>query len=259
VRALTDHIQDTLEQLILRLEVDRVALVHAIDEIYSGELAVSSDTGKLEVARGMAGVIEHFARVDPARIELASLRIGRYQERLRALRIRDRAVRDMLPRQGRLIERARLVGLGLLGIVPALVGGAFHWAPYQASAAAGRATRDPTRVASYRLGVALVAFPLTYGLLMLGLSRGLGWDPPRVALAVAIAAVLGLFALFYFQWLSRQWQRIRLVFLRVAKRREVAGLRRERRAIIGMCEAARAEYAVAREDVPRPPETREPS
>jgi 1-acyl-sn-glycerol-3-phosphate acyltransferase len=245
VRSLTARVQLALENLILKLEVDRVALVHAIEEIYQSEPTGAADTSLLGRARDMAECVEHFARIDPQRVAVASERIGRYQEQLKELRIRDRTLHEMLPAEGRVRERVRLVCLGLLGILPALVGGAVHYLPYRATAAVSAATRDPTRVASYRIGAAVLIFPLVYLALALMLQRSLGWEGPRIVLALVLMAALGLHALVYFNWLARQWLRIRLVILKAANRRQVAALRRERRELIRMCETSMHEYRVA--------------
>src|SRR5262245_4569786 len=176
----------------------------------------------------MAECVEYFARTDPDRVALASARVARYQERLRELDIRDQTVREMLPPEGRSFERARLVLLGLLGLIPALAGGVLHYVPYRLSAAAGQAASDPTRVAAYRIAAAVVVFPLLYLSLGLWFVRGLEWPPQQVAAALAFLAALGLHALLYFNWLARQWQRIRLVVIAMSQRRLVAQLRRER-------------------------------
>jgi glycerol-3-phosphate O-acyltransferase / dihydroxyacetone phosphate acyltransferase len=245
VRALTAEIQLALERLILKLEVDRVALVHAIEEIYKDEVALAPGDSALDRARAMAECVEYFARTDPDRVALASARIERYQDRLSALRVRDHTVREMLPPEGRIRERVRLVLLGLLGLFPALAGGAIHYLPYRASAAAGGAAQDPTRVAAYRIAVGVVVFPLLYGALALWLARVIGWAAQQVAAALVLTAALGLHALLYFNWLTRQWQRIRLVLLAMSHRRLVARLRRDRRALIRMFETSLREYRAA--------------
>src|SRR5262245_40665770 len=164
VRALTEQFQFVLEKLIVNEpEVDRVALVAAVERLYAGE--VRSHTGggpNVGIARGMAEAIDFYARTDPDRIAHAWDRIRDYEQSLEALRIQDRTVREMLPAQGRIRERIRLVVLGLLGIVPALLGGLIHYVPYKLSGESGRLTRDPTRVAASRIAVAVVLFPLTY-------------------------------------------------------------------------------------------------
>ena len=247
VRALTAQIQVALEKLILKLEVDRVGLVHAIEEMYRDELADVPGANALGRAQAMAECVEYFARNDPRRVTIASVRIARYQERLKELHIRDETVREMLPAEGRIRERTRLVLLGLLGLLPALAAGLVHYLPYRLSAAAGGSKQDPTRVAAHRIAVAVVTFPLTYAALAAGLSRGLHWTAPRVVVALAVTAGLGLHALLYFNWLARQSQRIRLVLLKMSNRRQVAALRRERRSLIRMCDASMAEYQAAAE------------
>jgi amino acid transporter len=74
------------------------------------------------------------------------------------------------------------------------------------------------------LGVGVVVFPLTYGVLGLLLARGLGWPALNVVIALAVTAALGLHALVYFNWLARQSRRIRLAFLKASNRRQVAAL-----------------------------------
>jgi len=238
VRDLTARIQQSLEELILKLDVDRAGLVHAIEEIYRAEFATGDDG--LDRTRNLAQCVEHFARSDPDRVQRAWLRIRRYHERLKKLHIRDQTVRELLPSEGRVFERARLVVLGLLGVIPALIGGAIHYLPYRACAIIGR-TSDPTRVAAFRIGLAVVVFPLAYGLLAYLLWR-LGWSGLRIAIVLGVLAVLGLHALVYFNWLSRQGQRIRLLLFKISNRRLVARLRHERRSIVRMCETAMGEY-----------------
>jgi glycerol-3-phosphate O-acyltransferase/dihydroxyacetone phosphate acyltransferase len=245
VRALTARIQAALEKLILKIEVDRVALVHAIEELYRSESPQAPGDSALGRARDMAECVEYFTRTNPERVALASERIAGYQRRLEELHIRDQTVREMLPAEGRVRERTRLVMLGLLGLIPALVGGAVHYLPYRASAAAGGWAGDPTRIASYRIGVGVVVFPLTYGLLAVLLTRALGWPALNVVIALAVTAALGLHALVYFNWLARQSRRIRLAFLKASNRRQVAALRRERRSLIQMCESSMREHRAA--------------
>ena len=245
VRALTAEIQLAIERLILKLEVDRVGLVHAIEEIYADELTLAPGDSALDRARAMAECVEYFARTDPERVALASARVARYQERLKDLRVRDQTVREMLPPEGRSLERARLVVLGMLGLLPALAGGALHYLPYRLSAAAGNAARGPTKVAAYRIGVGVVVFPLLYLALGLWLARGLKWPPPQVAAGLGFLAALGIHALLYFNWLGRQWQRIRLLMVAMSHRRLVARLRRDRRALIRMFDASLREYRAA--------------
>ena len=250
VRALTERIQTVLEKLILKVEVDRVALVQAIDEIFRHEIGGKRDAADLGIARRMAECVEHFAHVDPERVRNAAARVRRYQDRLASLRLSDQTLREMLPAEGRIRERARLVALGVLGLVPALAGGLIHYLPYRVCAAAGRATRDPARVAAYRLGAGVVVFPLAYAALAAVLAGPLHRPPPYILAALAVSAALGLHALLYFNWLARQWQRIRLVLLKSSRRRLVARLRRERQAIIRLCETSMRDFLATTDPAP---------
>lgn len=248
VRALTDRIQGVLEKLILHVpELDRAALVAAVERLYREEAHAQEGKGRdFEVVRGIAEVVAFFARSDPDRVARGWQRVHRYERRLEALHIEDRTLREMLPRQGRIRERIRLIVLGLLGVGPALVGGLLHYVPYRLSAEAGRLTGDPTRIAAARIAVALVLFPLTYAAIAAGLSLGLGWSPRRVAAALGVLVVLGLHALVYFQWLAHQRQRIRLVLLKASHLRHIAELRQERRELIRLFEQTRRDFEAAR-------------
>jgi hypothetical protein len=246
VRALTEQLQSVLEKLIVNVpDVDQAALVAAIERIYLDEAHTESDAPHVGISRGMAECIEHFSRVDPDRIATAWYRVRRYEQELAALRVRDKAVREMLPAEGRTMERIRLLIVGLLGVGPALVGGLLHYVPYRLCGQVGR-LGDPTQVAAFRISLAIVVFPLTYAAIAWGLSRGLGWSPRAVAIALVVIAALGLHALAYFQWFAHQRERIRLVFWKTVHRRRVAMLRKRRRELIRMCERSKQEFDALR-------------
>ncbi|MGH7726763.1 MAG: 1-acyl-sn-glycerol-3-phosphate acyltransferase [Candidatus Eiseniibacteriota bacterium] len=245
VRRLTDAIQTALEKLILNIpEVDHTLLVHAIERIYHGELGQAMPgVPDLGLARGTADCIARVGRKDPERVAATWTRIQQYLSDLEALDVNDRALREMLPAQGRIVERTRLVLLGVAGILPALAGAALHYLPYRASGELGlKLAGQPMHVSATRIGIGVVLFPLTYVALGFLMVLGLGW-PIRTAVIVLLAAVpLGLFALVYFKWLTHQRQRIRLVFEKGRNRRTVARLRRTREQLIAEFDAARREY-----------------
>ncbi len=245
VQRLTDAIQTALEKLILNIpQVDQTVLVHAIERIYGGELGKAMpDVPELGLARGTADCIAHVGRTDPERVASTWRRIEAYLGDLEALHLSDRALREMLPARGRTAERARLVALGLLGIVPATVGGILHYIPYRVSGELGlRMAREPMHVSAARIGIGVVLFPLTYAALAAVLSVGLGWPLRAVVLALVAAVPLGLFALMYFKWLRHQRARIRLVFEKSRNRRLVARLRRTREELIREFDGARRDY-----------------
>ncbi len=249
VRQLTADIQAALERLILNVpEADHVPIVHAVEQLYADE-AQARTPGAPEVglARGMAEVVEHFARTDPDRVARGWERIQAYQGNLAALAIQDRALREMLPPRGRTLERARLVALGVLGLPPAVVGGLAHYVPYRLTADLGlKLARDPTEVAMFRMGIGAILFPATYLGLGAALHLGLNWSLSRTILVLAALVPLGLFSILYFTWLRHQRTRIRVVALKLKHRRRIAALRRERRELVRIFEEARREYEGAR-------------
>lgn len=246
VRALTDEIQRVLEKLIVNVpDESRAALVDSVERLYRDD-ARGGEAG-VALARGVAQCVEHFARVDPRRIESVRARMRRYERQLDALEVGDRAVREMLPPGGRALPRLRLLTLGALGLVPALAGGLFHFVPYKLTGAiGGRVTREPSQVAAARIAVGVVLYPLAYGALAFFLWRGLDWSARAIAIAIVVVALLGLHALGYFTWLRHQRQRIRLVLLSIGRGRQVDQVRRERRELIRLFDQAQRDYAAAR-------------
>jgi len=255
VRRLTDDIQLALEKLILNVpEEDLVPLIHAIEQLYADEAKTKAQgVPEVGLARGMAEVVQHFARTDPARVIRGWKMVQAYQRDLAALEVNDRAIKEMLPRRGRTLQRMRLVALGVLGLVPAAVGGLAHYIPYRLSAQIGmRLARDPTEVAMFRMGLGALLFPAMYLGLGTALHLGLAW-PLRQTVIVLIALVpLGFFSILYFTWLTHQRQRIRLVVLKMKHRRVIATLRRERRELIRTFEQARRDYQAVRGEAALP-------
>jgi len=78
-------------------------------------------------------------------------------------------------------------------------------------------------------------------------ARGVSSLPCCSAASAVLAflAALGMHALLYFNWLTRQWERVRLLLVALSHRRLVARLRRDRRALIRMFEASVREYRAA--------------
>ena len=246
VRALTAEIQRALEGLILNLEVDRVALVHAIEEIYGDEMPLDAGASAPR-PRARDGGVHRALR--PRRPQAGGVRLDAGdalpEATARAGCSRPDGARDAPSRRacGRAHPHGRARTRGVAagadrqrGALPAVPGerhgGPPHRRPHQGGG-------KPHRRGAGRLSA-------LYAALAFGLRRGLGWPATRIAIALAITAGLGVFAIAYTQWLKRQWERIRLVFLAAANRRQVARLRRERRALIRMCESSRREYLATR-------------
>ena len=124
VRQLTAHIQEALEGLILN--------VPAVDRVRWFTPSRRSTAASWEHPRSRWNWISFAAwpsasSTSRARTRSASRWPGSGSARTRAnlesLKLRDQAVREMLPAPGRVRERLRLVAMGLLGLLPAVAGG----------------------------------------------------------------------------------------------------------------------------------------
>jgi len=237
VRELTDRLQVALEKLILNIrsmEFDR--LVRDAQEIYLADLRERMPgCSELALARGIADAAEFLREHDREHLHRLWLAVNAYQRKLRALDVRDRALREVT-------EASRATGLmtrAALGAVPALLGAAVHVVPYQLSGTLGSwFSSDPTRIAFARIVTGVVLFPASYGAIAWFLWRVEHWSEPAVLIGLASCVPLGLFSLGYFRWLGRERQRLRVVMLAGMRRRMVARLRVERRLLVQLLDRA---------------------
>ena len=141
-------------------------------------------------------------------------------------------------------ERARLLLLGLAGLVPALAGYAIHAVPYHLCGFAGKRVHDPALVTAVRISTGVLVYPLTY----LGIGywmHRVGWSPRVIVLSLAAAAILGLFSVGCMNWLQHQRVRLRLLWHSIRRPRRVARLRRERTELIRLFDQTLREFAEA--------------
>lgn len=245
---LTAALQAALEELILHIpEPEVTSLVHDLDRLYLDELKARGDPRhELELARRVSECVEHFRRTDPERVYRVWRRVEVYGRKLKALRLDDAALRDLERHPRRMFASALRVALGAIGLIPALAGGLIHFLPYRASALlANRIAPQPILVAASRIAAGVVILPLTYGAFALLLRAGARWSPQRIALALAMAVVLGIFGLLYFRWLGRERGRLRVALLAVNHGWMVARIRAERRELVAMFDQARADFLAA--------------
>ncbi len=246
VRELTAHTQTVLEKLILTVpSADAAGLVHDIERLYLDELKSKAPAvPDLALLRGVADCVEYYRAHDPSRLYQVWREVSAYQRKLSALDLRDQAIKE--PLRGAVVKApARLVARGALGLVPALLGVVVNFLPYQLSGMAGGwFARDPTTISFARMVAGVLLFPLSYLLAAMALQAA-GWEPQWIGVALASSVPLGFFALFYFRWARRERHRLRLAFLAAGNRRLIARLRSERRRLISLLDAARADYLAA--------------
>jgi len=255
VRALTAVMQERLESLIVNVPNQALAaFVEDVERLYLGTLR-ERRPGEADVRllQRTAECLRYYQAVDPQRLYSGWRRITAYRRKLRALRLDDDALRGGLPRGLAARSAARLTLGGVAGFAPAMVGVMANGLPYLATDFfATRAAPTAIEVSAGRIVAGLIFFPLFYGLAAAGLRLQAGWSWPTVAASVALALPLGLFALAYIRWLRSERERLRLALMTSRRRRLVAKLRAERRALIRLFDQAREDYLLSTEGAANP-------
>jgi hypothetical protein len=194
---LTAALQASLEELFLHIpEPEVTRLVHDLEHLYLDELKAGGDPRhSLELARRVSDCVEYFRRTDPERVHRVWHRIAHYRRKLEALKLEDAALGEIERSPKRAFPTARHVVLGVLGLLPALLGGLIHYLPYRACGTiARRLAPHPTRITSARIGAGLMVLPLSYGVLALLLKANTGLPPRDIAIGVALMVCMGLLA-----------------------------------------------------------------
>jgi len=254
VRALTASMQQSLEALILNVPNKAVAgFVRDVERLYLDDLREERPgEHELQLLQRIAGCIHYYKETDPERLYSAWRRTAAYWRKLDALGLEDMALRERLRSQTSPRSLARAIGAAL-GLLPAGAGIVANYLPFRVSElAASRFAPGAIQLSAGRIVAGAVFFPLTYLLGAAGLRLGAGWSWAAVAILLSLSAALGYFALFYLRWLKGERERLRLAILVSRRRRQVAKLRTERKALIREFDRARNEYlaAIAANPVP---------
>jgi len=245
VRSLTATMQRSLESLILNVPDDAmVRFLGDVERLYLQDLKEKRpDEIDLDLLRRVADCMRHYQSADPQRVYTAWRRTTAYWRKLHAVGLADPAFQDEA-RFRTATRRAVLVGLGAIaGFAPAALGFLINALPFYASDVLAKAVAPQAiLISGVRMIAGVLLFPLTYGLLALGLRRLAGWSWPPIGAALIAAVGLGFFALAYLGWLKTERERLRFAWVASRDRRLVAELRAERKALIRLFEEARSEY-----------------
>ena len=197
VRALSDRVAESLRALTLNADRhEALQMVARAERIFSAaddeEEEGASLERELRRRRRFVDAYAYHRQHSPARVEVLERRVWAYEEELRQAGLED--PRQLSPstvadyaRVRRLLARV-LVFLLLLPV--ALAGAALHYPAYKlAGVLATRFARQYDDVLStFKIAAALLFFPLTWGLLGLGLYRVAGWWGGLAAFTLAPAA-----------------------------------------------------------------------
>lgn len=258
VRRFTGDMQVALEKLILHVpRAEMAALVRDLEQIYMEELSADlPHAPEMMLSRGLAESVQYFGERDPERLYRVWRRVAAYKRRLGALDLRDQTVRQRVP--SALIARtsARLLIAGTLGLAPAVAGAAVHIVPYRVTGALSKIIAgDATHIAFARIVLGVILFPLSYAAMAWWAWHEMHWPAKDIGSALAACVPLGFFALAYFRWVKRERHRLWFAWLALTKRRQVARIRAERRALVRILDAARDDFLAAH-DLPPATERR---
>jgi 1-acyl-sn-glycerol-3-phosphate acyltransferase len=248
VRALTATMQEELESLIVNVPNQALAaFVEDVQRLYLEDLRERRPgEADLQLVRRMADCLRYYQAVDSERLYSGWRRITAYWRKLRALGLDDDALRRRVPQRMAARSVARLAALGIAGLGPAAIGVVANGLPYLVTDfVAARAAPAAIEVSAGRIVAGLIFFPLFYALAAAGLRTQAGWSWPAVAGAIVLALPLGWFALAYIRWVRSERERLRLALVTSRRRRLVAKLRTERKALIRLFDQAREEYLAA--------------
>lgn len=248
VRGLTMEMQSRVERLTLHVPSAELAdLVKEIERLYLDELRGSHPNAtELELNRGIADCVEWFRQADPPRLYQVWSRLRHYRRLLALHNLRDRAVQEGVEGDSMVRTSMRLLTIGGAGLVPGLIGAALNIWPYKLSEwGGGLFARDPTRISFARIMVGLVLFPVTYAATAWWLVLRRGWSVPTAGAVLGASMLFGFVSLAYFKWVKRERHRLRLAWLAWTRRGTVGRIRVERRRLIRLIDAARADYLAA--------------
>ncbi len=253
VRQLTDRIRHNLESVTLNFDhPDDRELVEVAERLYSRQKKLVRWREKDRMAdrlprlRAFASGIRWLRTTDPARLTELRYSVRRY---LRLLTLLGASDGDVPPtyRVGIVLRYvARQLFMLTLVLPVALLGVAIWGFPFMLTrhvAPKFRAKLD--QVATYKLGTAILAFPLWWGLL--ALATWFQWGLPTAAVVTAALPVAGLAAIAWRERQAQVRQDVR-VFLRAMRHRPGRDrLLEQRAALVETFDEVTAAWQVDRE------------
>jgi len=207
VRQLTALIQERLEALTLNFEhpedselVDVAERLYARQKKLAGWRERDPMTERLPRLHRFAEGIRWLRQADPERLEALRARVRRYLRLLTLFGAREADVPRRYPRSSVLAYTLRQLFMLVLVLPVALAGMAIWFAPFLFTRwIAPRFRPDLEQIASYKLGAAVLAFPLWYLVILVGLWRLIG-----IGAGVTAAVAFPVAGLAAVAWRDRQ-------------------------------------------------------
>jgi len=207
VRGLTDRIQTALEALTLNFEeAEDAELVDVAERLYARQKKLTGWREREPMAERLprlqrfAEGVRWLRETDPARLEALRAEVRRYLRLLTLLGASEGDVPKRYPLGGVLAYATRQILLLGLVLPVALVGMVVWAAPFFLTRyVAPRFRPELDQVATYKVGTAVLAFPLWLGVLELG--AWLAWGLRAALIGLLVFPLTGLAAI---AWADRQ-------------------------------------------------------
>jgi hypothetical protein len=207
VRRLTALIQERLEELTLNFEHPEDAeLVDVAERLYAREKKLAGwrerdpMAERLPRLRRFAEGVRWLRQADPERLHTLRAQVRRYLRLLTLFGAREADVPRRYSMTSVLAYSARQIFMLLLVLPLALAGMAAWFVPFMLTSWVAPRFRPPLdQVASYKLGAAVLAFPLWYAGLLFA-----AWRIAGIQVAGVAAVVLPLVGLAAVAWRDRQ-------------------------------------------------------
>lgn len=240
VRELTGELERLVRKRVVSLERTELSdLVHEIQRTYMEdllgrrELAIpggSRFTKDQFVAREIARAIDYYYEREPELIGRLQFLLKSYRRRRGKLKISDQLLQAESSPSVRW-ETARIVVLGLAGLLPASYGWLWNFLPYKVTGwLAERFSPDATKYHWFQLSIGTVIYLLYYPPLLWFAHRlfGLAW---MIGFAASLAPT-GFFARWYIAHMVREGRILRYAYLSASQNYYIQELKRYRRRLI---------------------------
>jgi glycerol-3-phosphate O-acyltransferase/dihydroxyacetone phosphate acyltransferase len=248
--ALTDHLKERLEELVIHTETDEEDLLaRQVEAVYQDTLAEELDLAKSDpqerflITKGIVQSIQHFETIQPERVHKLRVDLQEYLDHLERVGLLPSAIKNM-PKRHHLAWGTVETVLYLLIGFPFYVYGVVHnYLPYFLPAKIAKSlTKDVEFHAPMMMTIGMFTFPLFYALLGWAAHAWLGLSGWMLVAYLVTLPITGFFVLHY--WHRVEVARRGWIFLSLFTRRStiLAHLLEQRKRLMAELESARKEF-----------------
>jgi glycerol-3-phosphate O-acyltransferase / dihydroxyacetone phosphate acyltransferase len=197
VRNVTERIASEMRRLLVEADPDRdAALVARVERLYTAARGKAGPVERVARRQAIAHGIERLRQTDETRFLELSLRLRRYDQRLRRFQLRDSHLDWDVSAQAAVRFALREAALGIVLFPLAIAGLVIFWVPYQLTGRlARRATSEKDVAATATVFVGAAVYAAWLMLLVVGIWLLAGRGVILATIAIPLLAVAGLLAI----------------------------------------------------------------